>query len=214
MTFSEGSESRLRCVLPFEAAPGELRLLRGAVRSTLMQWGAQRAVDEAELIVTELATNVIKHVGEGVPATLVLEVAGSRLRLELHDKSPVVPKASEISQPGSCEDECGRGLHLLASMSEGWGTFRSGPGKAVWCELSLATGAVCARVSRASAVLAGYRELTGIRGSAGLERSRVNQEAVASLIADLLVWLALRGSDPDDALIRAQQLYEAGDAAA
>lgn len=66
MAFSGYGERRLRCVMPFEALPGEVRLLRRAVRSALGQWGAQQAVDEAEVVVTELATNVIKHVGEGL----------------------------------------------------------------------------------------------------------------------------------------------------
>lgn len=55
--------------------------------------------------------------------------------------------------------------------------------------------------------------MVGAQGAAGSVRSRVNQEAAVTLIADLLVWFALQGSDPDDALARAQQLYEAGEAA-
>ncbi|WP_175408525.1 ATP-binding protein [Streptomyces sp. TRM64462] len=212
MTFSEESGSGLRCVLPFEAVPGELTLLRRAVRSTLVQWGARQAVDQAELVVTELATNVIKHVGEGAPATLVLEAFGGRLHVELHDKSPVMPVPG-AGQLGSCDAECGRGLHLLAAMSADWGTLVSGPGKAVWCELSLVADAVLARAGRASLVLQGYRELVGIRSAVWPVRSKVNQEAATALIADLLVWLALQGDDPDDVLARAQHLYEAGEAA-
>ncbi|QES22005.1 ATP-binding protein [Streptomyces venezuelae] len=213
VTFSERSESGLRSVLPFEAVPGEVRLLREAVRSKLGQWGALQAVDEAELVVTELATNVIKHVGEGAPATLVLEWSGSRLRVELHDKSPVVP-VSEVGRPRACDAECGRGLRLLVSMSADWGAFVTGPGKVVWCELPLVTDALRARASRASAVLDGYRELAGIRGSTCRVRSRVDREAATALITDLMAWLASHGSDPDDALACAQQLYEAGEAAA
>ncbi|MFD7975989.1 ATP-binding protein [Streptomyces sp. NPDC059071] len=213
MTFSENGERGLRCVMPFEALPGEVRLLRSAVRSTLGQWGAQQAVDEAELVVTELATNVIKHVGEGAPATLVLETSGDRLRMELHDMSPVLP-STEIGRPDACDAECGRGLHLLASMSTAWGAVPMGRGKAVWCELALVVDAVCARAGRAAAMLETYRGLVGARGSVAAVRSRVNQEAAVTLIADLLVWFALQGSDPDDALARAQQLYDAGEAAA
>jgi hypothetical protein len=66
-------EPRLRSVMPFEAAPAELRLLRKRIRCALGQWGALAVAEEAELAVTELATNVIKHVGEGAAATLVLE---------------------------------------------------------------------------------------------------------------------------------------------
>ncbi|MFF8604425.1 ATP-binding protein [Streptomyces sp. NPDC015346] len=211
MTFREGGGASLRCVLPFEAVPSELRLLRKAIRSTLGQWGVSSAADEIELVATELATNVMKHVGEGAPATLVLEPRSGRLRVELHDKSPVIPRGS---RQADCDEECGRGLHLLASMSADWGVLPTRTGKFIWCELSLVANAVGARAQRAYTVLESYRELLGARGpTAAAPRSRVNQEAAATLIADLLVWLALQGSDPDDALIRAQQLYEAGEAA-
>ncbi|MEU0750083.1 hypothetical protein ABZ476_27185, partial [Streptomyces albogriseolus] len=58
-----------RCVLPFEALPSEVRLLRRAAATQLSQWGMPTAADAAQLVVTELATNVIKHVGEGSAAT-------------------------------------------------------------------------------------------------------------------------------------------------
>lgn len=125
MTFEEDCESRLRCVLPFDAVPDEVSLLRKAIRPTLVRWGARHTVDEVQLVVTELATNVIKHAGERTPATLVLESRGNRLRVELHDKSGVMPTAG---RPASCDAECGRGLHLLASMSADWGAFATGDG--------------------------------------------------------------------------------------
>ncbi|MCT4356069.1 ATP-binding protein [Streptomyces sp. Je 1-79] len=210
MALGNDGGSKLRCVLPFEAVPGELKSLRRVIRSTLGQWGAMDAADEIELIATELATNVIKHVGEGAPATLVLEPRGSRLRVELHDGSPVLPRGG---RQADCDEECGRGLHLLASMSADWGALPTRSGKVVWCELSLVADAVCARAQRAFTALDGYRDLLGVRVSGSAPGSRVNQEAATTLIADLLVWLALHGSDPDEVLIRAQQLYEAGEAA-
>ncbi|MFE6098419.1 ATP-binding protein [Streptomyces laurentii] len=209
MAFIERGEPGFRCVLPFEAVPGEVRMLRKVVRSALGQWGATCAIGEAELVVTELATNVIKHVGEGAPATLVLEAGGDRLRVELHDLSSALP-AVEAEWPEACDAECGRGLHLLAAMSAEWGVVPTGHGKAVWCELPLVTDAVRARAGRAATTLETYRALTGVRGSVAVTRSRVNREAAVSPIADLLVWFDQQGSDPDDALIQAQQLYEAG----
>lgn len=81
------TETRLRLVLPFEAAPAEVRLLRRAAVRQLGRWGMPAVAEETELLVTELATNVIKHVGEGATATLILEWCGEVLRLEVHDKS-------------------------------------------------------------------------------------------------------------------------------
>ncbi len=201
----EVTEPRLRCVLPFEAVPTEVGLLRRTVVKQLSRWGTPVAADEAELLVTELATNVVKHVGEGASATLILEWRGERLRLEVHDKSPVVPSLKTLG----CDEECGRGLHLLAALAVDWGTVLTAMGKAVWCEILISSGQACRRIERAVEVLEGYqgpRRGAPLRGSGraiGLEESAVE------LIADLLHWTAARGLDPDDILDRAQMHYEA-----
>ncbi|MGW2387250.1 ATP-binding protein [Streptomyces sp. NPDC001658] len=200
----EIAEPRLRCVLPFEAAPTEVRLLRRATVQQLNRWGVPAAADEAELLVTELATNVVKHVGMGVSATLILEWRGERLRLEVHDKGPALP----VSGSAGCDDECGRGLHLLAALAADWGTVLTAVGKAVWCEISTGPAGTCRRMERAVAVLEQYQEAAGgvvlrDRRDTGLEVSAVE------LIADLLHWTSARGHDPDDILDRAQMHYEA-----
>ncbi|MFJ6519118.1 ATP-binding protein [Streptomyces filamentosus] len=205
MAFRKDGVPELRRVLPFDAVPGEFSLLRRAVRSTLGDWGVLNAADEAELVVTELATNVMKHVGEGVPATLVLEPRGSRLRVELHDTSTVVPKAE---REATCDSECGRGLHLLASMSADWGTLLTGTGKVVWCELALVADAPCFRAQRAQAAISAYREILGARSLGQAVGSRVDQESAVTLIADVIAWLMFHGGDPDEAILQAQQLYE------
>lgn len=190
----EGTEPRFRCVLPFEAVPAEVSLLRRAVAKQLSQWGMPTAAEEAELLVTELATNVIKHVGDGASATLILEWRRERLRVEVHDKSHTVPSL----RAAICDDECGRGLHLLAALAVDWGTVLTAVGKAVWCEIPLDSGHACRRLERAVEALESYRVMR-----TGLE------EAAVELIVDLLHWTAARGHDPDDILDRAQMHYEA-----
>lgn len=205
MTGYEVTAPRLRCVLPFEAEPAEVPLLRKAAAAQLDQWGMREAAEEAELLVTELATNVIKHVGEGTSATLILELQRERLRVEVHDKSREIPSL----RTADCDEECGRGLHLLAALAVDWGTVLSAAGKAVWCEVSLGHGRDCGRLERAVGALETYQEawggvvLRGGRKETGLEESAVE------LIADLLHWTAARGSDPDGILERAQMHYEA-----
>ncbi|KUF17184.1 ATP-binding protein [Streptomyces silvensis] len=203
MSMYEESERRLRCVLPFEATPAELRLLREVVRRNLEHWGAQSVTDEAELIATELATNVIKHVGAGAAATLVLEPRDDRLRVEVHDKSHVVPAMRLICG----EEECGRGLHLLAALCEEWGTLLTSAGKAVWCELSLEPARLCMRGRRAVMVLEEYRRVAG--ASTAAPTFAVLEESVTDLIADLLHWLVAQGGDPDEMLGRARMHFEA-----
>ncbi|WP_329288051.1 ATP-binding protein [Streptomyces sp. NBC_01455] len=195
---------RLRCVMPFEAAPAELPLLRQRLRSLLDHWGVSAVAEEAELAVTELAANVIKHVGEGAAATLVLEPGQDRLRVELHDKSHAVPTLSS----GSCDAECGRGLHLLSAMSLEWGTLLTVTGKAVWCEIPLEPARHFMRVQRAAALLDAYRRVVGT-SSVTVPTAAVLEDSATDAITDLLHWLAAQGRDPDRALDQAQIRYEA-----
>ncbi|MGW0184298.1 ATP-binding protein [Streptomyces sp. NPDC003362] len=199
-------ENRHRSVLPFEAAPGEVRLLRRSVAAQLRQWGVPNAVEEAELVVTELATNVIKHVGEGVSATLILEWDREWLRVEMHDKNPSVPAALAAG----FEDECGRGLHLLSTLAADWGTVLTAIGKSVWCEIAAPAGLTCHRVERAVHMLRSYQGIHDTTLFAHARRGEVAlRESVVELIADLLHWTTANGHDPDDILDQAQMHFEA-----
>ncbi|MDN3022585.1 ATP-binding protein [Streptomyces sp. S.PB5] len=201
----EDAEPRLRCVLPFEAAPAEVRLLRRAAAKQLGRWGVTAAADETELLVTELATNVVKHVGEGTSATLILERTGERLRLEVHDKSREMPSL----KTAGCDEECGRGLHLLSTLAVDWGTVMTAAGKAVWCEIPVVPGQACRRIERAAEALEAYRGPSCSAGLLGISRSIGIEESAVELIADLLHWTAARGLDPDDILDRAQRRFDA-----
>lgn len=205
MSGYEDAEPRLRCVLPFEAAPAEVHLLRRAAAQQLSQWGMPVVTDEAELIITELATNVVKHVGEGVSATLVLECNGERLRVEVHDRSIVMPLLKETG----CDAECGRGLHLLGSLAVDWGTVLTAAGKAVWCEIPVRPTSDCLRITRAVEVIEKYKGARGVTALSGGRLSAALEESAIELIADLLHWTSARGHDPDDFLDRVQVRYEA-----
>ncbi|MFF8483564.1 ATP-binding protein [Streptomyces antibioticus] len=125
------TEPRLRCVVPFKAMPAQMALLRRATAKQLRQWGTPVEIEDAELLVTELASNVVKHVGEGTPAALILEWQEGRLRLEVHDTSPVGLSLNEADG----DQECGRGLHLIAFIAADWGMVHTAAGKTVWCEV-------------------------------------------------------------------------------
>lgn len=199
------TESRLRCVLPFEAAPAEVRQLRRTAVAQLSQWGTPAAADEAELLVTELATNVVKHVGERASATLILEWYGERLRIEVHDKSRVMPAPKS---EGS-DAEGGRGLRLVSALAVEWGAVLTAVGKAVWCEITAGGGRACRRIERAAEALERYKAASSSAGLPSGRREAGLDEAAVELIADLLHWTNARGHDPDDFLDRAQMHYEA-----
>ena len=175
------------------------------MRVRLATWGASALADEVQLAVTELATNVIKHVGEGVAATLVLEPGKDRFRIEVHDRSHSVPTSAD---PG-CGDECGRGLHLLAAIALDWGTILTATGKAVWCEIAMSPDGQRRRIQRATAVLQSYQQITEGSLHGGVTHLPVLEASVTDLIADLLHWLAAQGGDPDTVLDRAQMHFEA-----
>jgi anti-sigma regulatory factor (Ser/Thr protein kinase) len=197
--------TRFRCALPFEAAPAEIPLLRRVASGLLGEWGLRASADEVELLVTELATNVIKHVGEGSSAVLIMEWTRDRLRVEVHDRSWTLPQVRDVG----CEEECGRGLHLLAAVAAEWGAALTAVGKVVWCEVPVATVPGRTRVSRAVEILERYRASERFDGVRELTKDAVMQEAAVELIADLLHWVAAQGSDPDEVLDQAQRHYEA-----
>lgn len=91
-------------------------------------------VDDATLIVSELLTNVALHcAGDTEPeATVRLVAVLARLRIEVHDTSPLI-LAQRV--PGD-DDEHGRGLLVVDALSERWGYSSTANGKCVWCELA------------------------------------------------------------------------------
>ncbi|MFE5843968.1 ATP-binding protein [Streptomyces niveus] len=206
MCGDEATADGLRCVLTFEAEPVGLLLLRRTVRDQLAEWGMLALSDEVQLAVTELASNVIKHVGEGVPTALVMEPREGVLRVEVHDTSHAVPAVRDPQ----CGDECGRGLHLLAGMSANWGSAQTATGKAVWCEFAIGgADGRCLRVRRAMSVMENYRLAADGRPPLAVSRLPVLEESATELIADLLHWLSAEGGDPDAVLDRAQMHFEA-----
>ncbi|MGN5378865.1 ATP-binding protein [Streptomyces lasalocidi] len=167
------------------------------------RWGMPVDADEVALLVTELATNVVKHVGEGVSAVLILEWRDKRLRIEMHDRSRAMPAFVSLS----CDAECGRGLHLLGMLAADWGAVLTAVGKSVWCEVELGAQQSCRRLERAAAALENYQG-NGVGPRDVIRRVGFETSAI-ELIADLLHWTAACGYDPDDILDRAQMHYEA-----
>ncbi len=89
--------------------------------------------DVAQLLVTEMVANAVRHVG--VAELLVraaVTVAG--LRVEVVDASPVLPTPSLTP---SDDQESGRGLLLLDALARTWGVQPENGGKCVWFELEL-----------------------------------------------------------------------------
>lgn len=197
--------------LPFAAEPSELAGLRRVLRLHLTLWGLPGLVETAQICVTELASNVICHVGAGTPTTLAVSMSGTYLRIELHDPDT---RALPTLLNAECEAESGRGMTLVDAVTDRWGVILRSDSKVVWCEL--ATGVTgpnghtdSPQVAHAEAYLALYGTARQPRPSNSSRLSvAVAEEAAIDLIADLLHWLRAHGCDPDEALDRAQMHFE------
>ena len=99
-------------------------------RDTLGGWGFKLAlIDTAELLVSEVVTNAVRHARTSVE--LVISKAADRVRFEAWDDgdgSPVVIHADEL-------DESGRGVWMVETLSSDWGFLFQGRRKGVWFEL-------------------------------------------------------------------------------
>ncbi|MCK7622712.1 ATP-binding protein [Streptomyces sp. RS10V-4] len=105
--------------------------------STLLrEWGAAQQVrDDVELVVTELFTNAVRHT-DSEKVGCELTVVGAHIRIEITDEGGPGTSAPH-AQPGSLDQEGGRGLFLVGALSDSWGTrpVDSGRGQVVWADL-------------------------------------------------------------------------------
>ncbi|MFI5566652.1 SpoIIE family protein phosphatase [Streptomyces sp. NPDC051740] len=125
-------------------APGAARAL---LRKALTEWaelalpGAEhltgRVGDDATLIASELVTNAVVHAGTEVRVACRLEEGTGALVVEVADQHPSrAPRGNEPEGAPYDTPEYGRGLRLVAALSEAWGiTYRPGT-KTVWARLA------------------------------------------------------------------------------
>ncbi|MFD9390758.1 SpoIIE family protein phosphatase [Streptomyces sp. NPDC060000] len=115
----------------FPLDPAEVGRARAVVREQLHDWSLERLADAAELMVSELVTNAVRHSRQN-PVALRL-VRGDTLLCEVEDDDHELPTLLSAG-PG---DASGRGLRVVSTLAREWGTSRTGAGKSVWFELTL-----------------------------------------------------------------------------
>ncbi|MYY07229.1 MULTISPECIES: SpoIIE family protein phosphatase [unclassified Streptomyces] len=111
--------------------PREVSRARRLVRGKLLDWELPDAVESAELMVSELVTNAVKH-GRTHHIGLRLVRTGALL-CEVSDDEPAPASLLGVT----ANDEFGRGLVLVSSLAREWGTSGTARGKTVWFELAL-----------------------------------------------------------------------------
>jgi hypothetical protein len=107
---------------------------------TLEKWGAENRGNDAAAVVTELMTNALRHALAELPADgqasrtwpirLGLADAGAYVICAVADPSASLP----APRRPDWQDEGGRGLLVVGSLSDQWGccTAPDGRGKVVW----------------------------------------------------------------------------------
>lgn len=102
---------------------------RERVVDTARSWAADIDFDALRLTTSETITNALRH-GSG-PIHVVVEWDGGRLRVEVEDAHPVRP----LRRDPDPLDTGGRGLQVVSSFADRWGTLVAGPSKSVWFEI-------------------------------------------------------------------------------
>ncbi|MEU9239517.1 SpoIIE family protein phosphatase [Streptomyces sp. NPDC048385] len=113
--------------------PAEVARFRQAATEQLTAWGLDEAAFVTELVVSELVTNAIRY---GEPPVQLRLIRDRALICEVSDGSSTSPHLRRAH----AYDEGGRGLLLVAQLTQRWGSRQTGSGKTIWAEQPLPDG--------------------------------------------------------------------------
>ena len=114
--------------------PASVGLARRRVREHLADWGhgpEDLALADTVLVVSELATNVVRHgpLVEREFEVAVTALADGSCLVEVSDEGRLEPRLRVVAD----WEEHGRGLHLVEHLATAWGVWSRGRhGKTVW----------------------------------------------------------------------------------
>ncbi|MFH9982115.1 SpoIIE family protein phosphatase [Streptomyces sp. NPDC017179] len=112
------------------AEPAEVARIRARTARLLASWGLEEIGFVTELVVSELVTNAIRY---GQPPIQMRLIHDRTIICEVSDASSTAPHLHQAR----IFDEGGRGLMLVAQLTQRWGTRHARDGKTIWCELAL-----------------------------------------------------------------------------
>jgi anti-sigma regulatory factor (Ser/Thr protein kinase) len=125
--------------LALRPLPSAVRCARLHAKLVLREWNLAHVEEDAELIVSELATNALhasRSLSDDQPIVLHLQASHERLTIQVWDALPAAPHP----QPHAIDAETGRGLEIVSILSDRWGFYRPRTGgKLVWAILELKT---------------------------------------------------------------------------
>ncbi|MGW5262276.1 ATP-binding protein [Microbispora sp. NPDC004025] len=130
----------------FLGRPASVTEARRFITATL---GAWPVVESVELIVSELATNAVRHTASarfGGKFIVNIQAEPDQVWVGVADEGgPGVPRLVRPS-----DDEGGRGLFLVASLADNWGVYGGQAGRTAWALLKVDPIAAAAQATSRS----------------------------------------------------------------
>jgi anti-sigma regulatory factor (Ser/Thr protein kinase) len=111
--------------------PEHVARARTLTTGQLGAWQLDDLSYTTELVVSELVTNAIRYGGSPIQLRLIRDT--TMLICEVSDGSSTAPHLRRAR----VFDEGGRGLLLVAQLTQRWGTRQTSAGKTIWCEQAL-----------------------------------------------------------------------------
>jgi serine phosphatase RsbU (regulator of sigma subunit)/anti-sigma regulatory factor (Ser/Thr protein kinase) len=109
--------------------------VRSFLRDLLQSWDRAPALDDMQVMASEVVTNALIHAHSKVD--LRLRRYANRIRVEVQDSDPNPPIPTSLleDEAGNEEAEGGRGLLIVEALAHAWGSSPAGRGKITWFEL-------------------------------------------------------------------------------
>lgn len=118
--------------MELQALPSRIGQVRRILSAQLRYWHMDALIDRAALGVTELLSNVHRHAQPDKLCTVEIELVLDRLTVSVRDHDPRMPEVRDVESSATS----GRGLAMVAAVSESWGVRPDGEsGKVVWFTL-------------------------------------------------------------------------------
>ncbi|WP_323184729.1 MULTISPECIES: SpoIIE family protein phosphatase [Streptomyces] len=104
---------------------------RAGASDQVRAWGLDDLVFTTELVVSELVTNAIRYAGAGLIQLRLIR--DKTLICEVSDSGHTSPHMRHAAG----DDEGGRGLFIVAQITQQWGTRYTATGKIIWAEQAM-----------------------------------------------------------------------------
>lgn len=111
----------------FQPSEASIRAARDFVQETLSR--SDQDYGDALLVISELATNVVRHAR--TEYTVSIQEEGQSVELSVSDGSSILPAVKDLS-----EHNAGYGLLVVDRISEEWGVEPTAKGKRIWARFT------------------------------------------------------------------------------